>query len=73
MTTTTWTQTDIASLEAAIAKGSVIEEMTIGGQTFRFRSLEDMRSLLADMKRQVGAVAGTAPAFRIATVDRGYR
>jgi hypothetical protein len=70
---TTWTQTDIATLEAAIAKGSVIQQMIVGGQTFTFRTLDEMRALLADMKRQVGAAAGTAPSFRIATVDKGFR
>lgn len=70
---TTWTQTDVATIEAAIKAGAVLQQMTIGGQTYTFRTLDEMRALLADMRRQVGAAAGTAPAFRVATFDRGYR
>jgi len=50
-----WTQDDVTALESAISKGSVLQSQTIAGQTFTFRSLDEMRHLLADMKRAVAA------------------
>jgi hypothetical protein len=50
-----WTQADVTALESAISKGSVIQSMTVGSQTFTFRSLDEMRHLLADMKREAAA------------------
>jgi hypothetical protein len=73
MATTTWTQADVEALEAAILKGAVIQQMPLGGGLVTFRTLEEMRTLLAEIKRQVGQSAGTAPAFRVARFDRGYR
>lgn len=65
---TSWTQADIARLEAAIAGGAAVSSMTFGDQTVTFRSADDMLKLLAVMQR---AVAGTSRT-RYAATSKGF-
>jgi len=62
-----WTEADLATLEAAIAKGSVLQRIRVGDQEYEFRSLKDMRDLAAEMRRSVG----TAPTTRYAATSKG--
>ena len=66
---TVWTQQEIDELKAAIASGIV--EVTYSGppsHTVKYHSLADMRSLLAEMTRQVG---GDAP-YRLISTRKGF-
>ncbi len=65
------TQEQIEELRNAIRRGAVLQSMTVGGQTFVFRSLDEMRRLLADWERQL-ANEQAGGAFRFAVVDKGY-
>lgn len=62
-----WTQANVDELEAAIASGSVLSSMTIDGNTFTFRTLDDMLKLLAVMKRALAGNSGT----RYAATSKG--
>lgn len=69
-----WTQTDIDALKAAVASG--VLTVSFSGppaRTITYQSLESMRSLLAEMVAEVGAAAGTRPAFRLASTNKGFR
>lgn len=61
-----WTQSDITTLEQAIAKGAVLQSITFADQTFTFRSLDDMLKLLTVMKQ---SVAGSRT--RLAATSKG--
>lgn len=54
-----YTQEDIARLRAAISKGA--SQVKMGEEQITFRSLSEMRSLLAEME---AAVAGSAATSR---------
>ena len=65
----TWTQQEIDELRAAIASGIV--EVTYSGppsHTVKYHSLVEMRSLLAEMTRQV---SGAAP-YRLISTNKGF-
>lgn len=62
-----WTQADIDRLEAAIAAGGALSSITIDGQTFTFRSIDEMSALLARMKRALAGTSGT----RYAATSKG--
>jgi hypothetical protein len=65
-----WAQEDVDVLERAIAKGSVLQSITVAnGQMFTFRSLDEMRRLLADMKREVAT--GGRSRTRYAATSKG--
>lgn len=65
MSGTTWTQADADALAANIAKG--IKSSTVGGVRLEFQSLAEMRSLLAEMNRQLTG----APFYRLAGTKKG--
>ncbi|GGE26657.1 hypothetical protein SAMN05421774_11246 [Gemmobacter megaterium] len=46
-----YTQTDVARLRSAIAKGA--SQVKVGEEQITFRSLAEMRSLLAEMEASV--------------------
>lgn len=54
-----WTQAQIDRLETAIDKGAVLQSLTVAGQTFTFRSLDEMQRLLAQMRRELAASGGS--------------
>lgn len=54
-----YTQADITALRANLAKG--VAQAEVAGEKITFRSLAEMRSLLAEME---AAVAGPAAASR---------
>lgn len=58
-----YTQTDIDNLRSAMAKGA--SQLRIGEEQVTFRSLAEMRSLLADMEAAVNGAASRQhyPAF----------
>lgn len=67
-----WTQGDIDDLKGAIAGG--VLSVTYNGppsRTLTYQSLAEMRKLLAEMVADVGAAAGTRPAFRLAKTRKG--
>lgn len=69
----TWTQTDVDTLKTAIASG--VQTVTYSGppsRTITYQSLAEMRDLLAEMVAQVGAAAGTRPAYRLASSRKGF-
>lgn len=66
-----WTQADVDRLRAAMAGSAVIQSMSFQGQSFTFRSMEDMRKLLGEMVAEVDAAAGVATTHRYASVNSG--
>lgn len=54
MTTTTWTSTHLAALEAAIAKG--VRSVSYGDRRVEYGSIDEMLKLRATM---AAAIAGT--------------
>lgn len=62
-----WTQADVDKLDAAIASGGVLSSLTIDGQTFTFRSLDDMLKLRAVMQQALG----NAKNYRVARTSKG--
>lgn len=68
-TTTSWTSTDIAKLEASIAAGRGAKSIQFSDQVVVFHSLDEQRRLLADMRQQVNA--STRSGFRLAAFSKG--
>jgi len=67
-----WTEDDVASLKAAIASG--ILTVSYAGppaRTVTYQSLAEMRSLLAEMRREV-AGSGAITSRRV-VVSKGFR
>lgn len=50
-----WSQTDINTLQAAIATNGAVKSITFADQTMTFRTLDEMRELLAMMRSEVSA------------------
>ena len=72
MSTPTWTQTDIDTLKAAIASG--VLSVNYAGPPSRsvtYQSLDAMRSLLAEMRVEVGAANGR-PRVTYARTSKGF-
>lgn len=68
----TWTQADIDTLKAAV--GSGVLTVTYSGppsRTITYQSLDAMRSLLAEMIRQVSG-STAAPPYRLAAFKKGF-
>lgn len=61
-----WTQGDRDRLATAIASG--VRRMRLGGHDTEFQNLAEMRSLLAEMDRDLGAT----PTHRLAIIDKGF-
>lgn len=54
MATITWTQADIDTIRTAIAQGAMLQSLTTAsGETYSFRSMDDMLKLLAVMEASV--------------------
>lgn len=67
-----WTQTDIDNLKVAVASG--VLTVRYDGPPARmvtYHSLAEMRSLLAEMVREVAAAAGNGTAYRLASTRKG--
>ncbi len=62
---TSWTASDVAAVERALASGAVKVEYDTHAVTYR--SLEDLRQLLAMMRAEVG---GSAP--RVTHIQPSY-
>lgn len=62
-----WSQTDIDTLKAAIASGSIVKQITFADQTMTFRSVDEMMTLLAIMQREATGGSGT----RYVAVSKG--
>lgn len=65
---TTWTQSDLDKLKAAVASG--VLEVEFNGRRTRFQSLDQMRDLLAEMSASVSGAAGKK-SYRYAAVRKG--
>lgn len=66
---TIWTQTDIDTLKAAVARG--ILSVSYSGppaRTVQYQSLAEMRSLLSEMQREVTQ----APPYRLMRTSKGF-
>jgi hypothetical protein len=63
-----WTQEDLDKLERAIAGGSGLQSLTLAGETFTFRSLDEMLRLRATMQQ---AIKNQAHASRVAATSKG--
>jgi hypothetical protein len=71
MAATIWTQADIDTLKGHVAQG--ILTVVYAGPPSRevtYQSLDAMRSLLAEMVRQV--YGSTTPAYRLASFSKGF-
>jgi hypothetical protein len=67
-----WTQADLDKLDAAIAAGGSMQSMTFaGGDSFTFRSLDEMLKLRAIMQGALNAVTGTSTTHRLAAFSKG--
>ena len=67
-----WTQADLDKLDAAIAAGGSMQSMTFaGGDSFTFRSLDEMLKLRALMQQALSAAAGTSASHRLAAFSKG--
>lgn len=64
-----WTQADIDALKAAIASGRL--RVTMGDRDVQFRSLAEMKEILAMMQEEVDATAGTNTRYRTIRVRSG--
>ena len=65
----TWTQADIDTLKAAIASG--VQSVTYAGPPARsvtYQSLDAMRAVLAEMRREVGG----RKRFRRVKISKGF-
>ncbi len=68
----TWTQADLDKLDAAIAAGGVMQSMTFaGGDSFTFRTIDEMLKLRSVMQQALNAAAGTSTAYRLAATSKG--
>lgn len=56
----TWTQQDVDALRAAIASGQLL--VRSGDRSIQYRSLSEMRSILAEMEREI---AGQSSGIRL--------
>jgi hypothetical protein len=67
-----WTQADLDKLDAAISAGGSMQSMTFaGGDSFTFRTLDEMLKLRAVMQQAVSAASGTSAAHRLAAFSKG--
>lgn len=66
-----WTQADLDKIDAAISGGSAIQSMTFDGQTYSFRSADDMLKLRATIARALSAASSTPSNYRLATTKKG--
>lgn len=62
------TQTQLDAIRAAYYKG--VSEVTYKGRTVKYRSLEEMKRIIDELERELGASKPNTIAF---TTDRGYR
>lgn len=69
MADSTLIETQIAQLRAAIATGVV--ETYYGDKRVRFRSLDEMKTILADLEGQVAAASGVNRRRRFAAFNNG--
>lgn len=63
-----WSQSDIDALQAAMAKG--VKRVRYSSGEVEYQSMDDMRKLLADMRREVNA--DTSGGRRVASVVSGF-
>lgn len=63
-----WSQSDIDALQAAMAKG--VKRVRYSSGEVEYQSMDDMRKLLADMRREVNA--DTSGGRRVARVVSGF-
>jgi hypothetical protein len=59
------------AIDAAIAKGAVVEEMTFADHTWRFRSIPQMKEARAHVDGLIRAAEGTTPTYRLAATSKG--
>ena len=57
------------ALQAAISTG--VLTVLFGGRSTTYQSLAEMRSLLAEMERELATTAGTYRTFRLAATRKG--
>ncbi len=70
--TTTWTQADVAALEAAIKRGDL--RVRFGDREVQKNSISEMLKLLQTMKDAVAAASNATPTrTTYATVSKGRR
>ena len=62
-----FTQSDLDILNAAIAAGGVLSQMSFGEQSFTFRTIDDMLKLRAVMTKEIAGGSGT----RYAATSKG--
>ena len=66
-----WTQSDLDALDAALAAGGVLEQITFADQSFTFRSIDDMLKLRSVIAAALAAVGSTSSGYRLATTSKG--
>ena len=67
-----WTQADLDKLDAAIAAGGIMQSMTFaGGDSYTFRTVDEMLKLRAVMQQALAAAAGVSTKTRYAAYSKG--
>lgn len=67
-----WTESDVATLRAAIASGVLsVEYAGPPARRITYQGLSEMRSLLAQMVAEVSTSAGTRTNYRLASTSKG--
>jgi len=62
------TQADIDKLDAAILGSGAVQSMEVAGQSYTFRSIDEMMKLRAILAQQLGA---GATSYRLAATSKG--
>lgn len=66
-----WTQADLDTLDAAIAGGAAVKQLTFADQTFVFRDIDEMLKVRALIAAALSTASGTAPSYRVAATRKG--
>jgi hypothetical protein len=64
-----WTQADVDALKAAVKTGAL--KVKFADREVTYQSLDQMRSLLAEMVAAVASTAGQQP-YTVATHNKGF-
>lgn len=66
-----WTQDDLDKLDAAIAGGAVVKQLTFADQTFVFRDIDEMLKVRTLIAASLSTAAGSSSNHRLAATSKG--
>jgi hypothetical protein len=58
-------------MDAALAAGGAVSQLTFGDQSFTFRSIDEMLKLRALMASALAAESGASTNYRVAATSKG--